>query len=807
MYNYLLDLTSYCMNIYENLLFKQEAQGFYFDQFVLLYNQMEYITSFDRESAFNLTGKYLIKIPGSNVSFKDFVNLLVYSNLLTVSLFEPSEIVFDFANDINKFSSLDVKLPYYHIKNSVMDRGMEMTIFVEEQGIHNLKFMDRCLYLNFVDLFIQTYVKNFFASNTLFVDPLSFVKRAISYNLQSINYSIYLFKLLEKGIFFNDNFFFNDLFFVLPFIYYFFLLFAIFTFILFINKYKNQVNIVNLVSNFSIIFIIFSLFLYSNILLYFNNFNSILLFNSLFNLDLINLNAIIFILFIFIFFIYIYSDYFKNEKFLNFEYLIISLIALFGLFCLICSFDFLSLYLSIELQTLCLYIMASYKYFSNFSTEAGLKYFVLGSLSSGFLLFGISIIYGIIGSTNFYDIFLFLKGMNTTNNLSFEFFSLLNKNIEYLDFEVLINLYFLKVSIFFCFLFIMFSFFFKLGLSPFHIWLPDVYQGSPSISTAFFALLPKIGFFIIFIKFVWYCVSIIYLNMYYLDFNSFLHIKNYLIFKENIAKVNLVSYDHFFKSMEIIVGSLNLQKHMVPVNFSHIFSILNGINIKNLDFNFFFLFCSILSLIIGTFSALNQTKIKRFIAFSAIAHVGFIFINIITFNLLSLNVILFYLIIYTIINLNFFAIFLSIRDSFSNNKLFDILDFSNIYKTNKILVYLFIFNMFSMAGIPPFSGFFMKMYVFYNLLDESFLVLFFLIIISCFSAFYYIRLVNISLFNINKNNKSIKRISKSLAYIIVITSFLNLFYFLFPNFLFNYVFFLVNSLESINFLYNFFYIF
>jgi NADH-quinone oxidoreductase subunit N len=142
---------------------------------------------------------------------------------------------------------------------------------------------------------------------------------------------------------------------------------------------------------------------------------------------------------------------------------------------LVSSFDLISLYLAIEMQSLCLYALAASKKDSTFSTEAGLKYFILGSFSSALLLFGISIIYGITGTTNFENLYLLLAGPNET---------LLN-----LESSVIIGLIFISAA-----------FFFKIAAAPLHMWSPDVYEGSPVSSTIFFAVIPKIALFSVFLR-------------------------------------------------------------------------------------------------------------------------------------------------------------------------------------------------------------------------------------------------------------------------------------------------------------------
>jgi len=132
------------------------------------------------------------------------------------------------------------------------------------------------------------------------------------------------------------------------------------------------------------------------------------------------------------------------------------------------------MYLSLELQSFCSYILAAFKRNSEFSSEAGLKYFILGAFSSGFLLFGCSLVYGFTGTTSYNNLFLF----------SF------NLNYSFLKMDAfLLGVIFLTIS-----------FLFKVSAAPFHFWSPDIYEGSPTIVTTFFVVIPKIGMFVFFFR-------------------------------------------------------------------------------------------------------------------------------------------------------------------------------------------------------------------------------------------------------------------------------------------------------------------
>lgn len=189
------------------------------------------------------------------------------------------------------------------------------------------------------------------------------------------------------------------------------------------------------------------------------------------------------------------QQYLVTQQINFFEYVIIILFAVLGLFLLCSANDLITAYLAIELQSLSFYVLAAFKKDSTYSVESGLKYFILGAFSSGLFLFGSSLIYGVSGSVNFED----LKDLILfeTNMHLFEVFSLYNSESTSLYFIyndlILIGLVFIFVSLFF-----------KLALAPFHLWSPDVYEGSPSSSTLFFAIVPKISIFVLLVRLSYY---------------------------------------------------------------------------------------------------------------------------------------------------------------------------------------------------------------------------------------------------------------------------------------------------------------
>ena len=165
------------------------------------------------------------------------------------------------------------------------------------------------------------------------------------------------------------------------------------------------------------------------------------------------------------------KDYVKSNSIDKIEYPIIILSSTLGMVLMISSYDLIIFYLGLELQSLSLYILASFKRNNERSTEAGLKYFVLSALASGLLLYGCSLIYGFTGSTNFEIISTNLNEANT--------------------------------GAVFGIVFIIVGLAFKVSAVPFHMWTPDVYEGSPTSVTSFFALVPKIAAVSVFIRFMY----------------------------------------------------------------------------------------------------------------------------------------------------------------------------------------------------------------------------------------------------------------------------------------------------------------
>ena len=226
-------------------------------------------------------------------------------------------------------------------------------------------------------------------------------------------------------------------------------------------------NSSNLIFNLSIL----TLFILAALILNLSSVNKILIFNNSYVIDDVANFMKILTAISAIFVLSISTDFLKSLKIYQIEYPILILCSILGMMVMISSNDLIVFYIGLELQSLALYVLAAFNRDNVLSSESGLKYFVLSALSSGLLLYGCSLIYGFTGSTNFNEI------ANNTNQVPY--------------------------GLTFGIVFILVGLAFKISAVPFHMWAPDVYQGSPTSVTSFFALVPKIAATCVFIRFIY----------------------------------------------------------------------------------------------------------------------------------------------------------------------------------------------------------------------------------------------------------------------------------------------------------------
>jgi NADH-quinone oxidoreductase subunit N len=346
-------------------------------------------------------------------------------------------------------------------------------------------------------------------------------------------------------------------------------------------------------------------------------------------------------------------EYFKHDiTYNNFEYFMLIILSLLGIVLLLNSSNLLMAYLGLELQSLPFYVLAAFRRYNRESTEAGLKYFILGGFSSALYLFGSSIVYGLTGTLDLITI-----------SLIFEDLLSVDKN--------------LFVGILVGFTFILSAIFFKLSVFPFHTWTPDVYSGSILPVVGLFATASKIGVFCFLTRLV--------LNVF-----SF--------------------YDSYFSIVFTVSG--------------------------------------LASIIIGTFSAMYQINIKRLLAYSTIAHMGYVMLALSTVDLNGVINASIYIIFYIIINTLIFTLLIVFQKQ-GENKIFieTVHDLSSIKHSNNSISVLISILFLSLAGIPPLLGFFSKYLVILNLINNSmYFSAFITVILSGIAAYYYLRLVRFVLF-------------------------------------------------------------
>jgi NADH-quinone oxidoreductase subunit N len=412
-----------------------------------------------------------------------------------------------------------------------------------------------------------------------------------------------------------------------------------------------------------------------------------LVYQNTFVFDSLTINAKEFVIFFSMICIYVFEDSLLKHKINNFEYFILLLCAILGLMLLISSFDLISLYLAIELQSLCLYVLAASKKDSTFSTEAGLKYFILGSFSSALLLFGISLIYGCTGTTNLENLSLLFAEKNNYTSIS----NCINIGL----------------------IFIAAAFFFKIAAAPLHMWSPDVYEGAPLSSTIFFAVIPKIAMFSVFLR----------------------------VFQTVFS------------------------------NFQEIFLLI-------------LIFFSLASVIVGSFTALKQKKVKRLLAYSSISHVGYMLLAFSANSVDGTRALFFYLIIYMLTSLILWSILLSINTFENNERSKTLVDLSFLSATNPLLALTGLVAFFSLAGVPPLAGFYAKMSIFLATISSSLIFAsIFVILTSVVSSYYYIRIIKSIYFEKREKTEFFLPVTRSCSLILGSSSFFLIYFFINPTLL------------------------
>ena len=331
-------------------------------------------------------------------------------------------------------------------------------------------------------------------------------------------------------------------------------------------------------------------------------------------------------------------DFMARRGLGRFEYPILIALSVVGMMVMVSAGDLMVLYMGLELQSLALYVLASLQRDSARSTEAGLKYFVLGALSSGLLLYGASLVYGYAGTTLFSGI---LQAIGDKSEL----------------------------GLLFGLVFMLSGLAFKISAAPFHMWTPDVYEGAPTPVTAFFATAPKMA---------------------------------------AMALIARLAHDAF--------GGITGQWAQVLAALS------------------------VASMFLGAIAAIGQRDIKRLMAYSSIAHMGFALMGLAAGGAQGVEAMLVYMSIYVTMNVGTFAFILSMERN--GQPVTDIGSLNQFSKAEPLKALAMLVLLFSLAGVPPMLGFFGKFYVLKAAVDAgmSWLALSGAVA-SVIGAFYYLRIV------------------------------------------------------------------
>lgn len=384
-------------------------------------------------------------------------------------------------------------------------------------------------------------------------------------------------------------------------------------------------------------------------------------FHGTFISDSLSVSLKILVCFISLFVFYYADSYFCEHGLNRGEYYILGLFSVLGMMIMISAASMITIYLGLELMSLCLYAMVAMNRNSKIAAEAAMKYFIMGAIASGLLLYGISIIYGVTGSIHLVEI---------------------SQAIQSNDYDPLL--------LTFALVFIISALAFKLGAAPFHMWVPDVYHGAPTGIVLFISTAPKIA---------------------------------------GLAIAIRILGDGFLSVLEL----------WQPILIS----------------------LATLSIALGNIVAIAQTNIKRMLAYSTISHMGFVLLGLLSFSSEGQAVhsgfsdAMFYVLTYALMSLGAFGmvVLLGRRDAEANT----LEDFQGLSDRNPWFAFIMLVLMFSLAGVPPFVGFWAKLYVLTDLVDAE---LTWLAVIAVFfsiiGAYYYLRIVKLMYFDNAKVLTAIK---------------------------------------------------
>jgi NADH-quinone oxidoreductase subunit N len=350
------------------------------------------------------------------------------------------------------------------------------------------------------------------------------------------------------------------------------------------------------------------------------------------------------------------------------EYYTLMFGMVLGMFFMISAADLIIIYLALELLSLSSYILAGFNKTVKRNSEASLKYVIYGSISSGIMLFGISLLFGLTGSTNLYEI---------------------NSLIQMQEFQ--------SVTFLLSGLLIFVGVGYKISAAPFHFWTPDVYEGAPVAITAYLSVASKAAGFALLIRFI---------------------------------KIT------FMRSVD-------------SAGYWHL--------IELFDWQTFLVAISILTMTLGNFAALWQRNLKRMLAYSSIAHAGYLLLGLATLSNQGILAIIVYFAIYAFMNLGAFLVVMLIANKTGSEELDDYNGLG--YATPLLGVSLAIF-LVSLTGLPPTAGFIAKLYLFIALIDANMVTVAVIALLNTVvSLYYYIRVLKHMYLNKSEKELGIWQVS------------------------------------------------
>ena len=371
-------------------------------------------------------------------------------------------------------------------------------------------------------------------------------------------------------------------------------------------------------------------------------------------------------------------DFNRKQGIERFEYPVLMLLAVVGMMIMVSASNLMTLYLGLELQSLSLYVLAAFARDDLRSSEAGLKYFVLGGLASGLLLYGISLVYGFSGTMDFSKLASLLV------------------NPQMASPGLIVGVVFVLVGLAF-----------KVSAVPFHMWTPDVYEGAPTSVTVFFSTAPKVAAMAL------------------------------------LLRVMCSPFGHLLPAWQSLI-----------------------------------VIVSIASMVLGAFAAIGQSNIKRLMAYSSIANMGYALAGLAVGTADGVRGVLVYMTIYVFMTAGTFACIIAMRRQ--GRAVEQISDLAGLATNDPMLAMLLAIFMFSMAGIPLMAGFFGKLYVFLAAVQGGLWTLAVVgVLSSVVGAFYYIRIIKVMYFDAPA--PAFDRRAPSLSFVAMATGLFTLLFFLFPS--------------------------